>query len=85
MLVQGFNLHFPSLKIIGEETEEFGGKIHYNYSQLQLDILPPDSNINQHLDINKACLWIDPIDCTLGFIRGKVEDVTVLIGLAYNQ
>ena len=34
----------------------------------------------QHL-----CLWIDPLDCTLGYVKGNVEDVTVLIGLSYKQ
>jgi 3'-phosphoadenosine 5'-phosphosulfate (PAPS) 3'-phosphatase len=37
------------------------------------------------LDIEHACLWIDPIDCTRGFINGNIEDVTVLIGLSYNN
>jgi 3'-phosphoadenosine 5'-phosphosulfate (PAPS) 3'-phosphatase len=28
------------------------------------------------------CVWIDPIDCTKGFIDGHLEYVTVLIGLS---
>jgi 3'-phosphoadenosine 5'-phosphosulfate (PAPS) 3'-phosphatase len=37
------------------------------------------------LDAQDACLWIDPIDCTRGFINGNIEDVTILIGLSYRQ
>jgi 3'-phosphoadenosine 5'-phosphosulfate (PAPS) 3'-phosphatase len=30
------------------------------------------------------CAWIDPIDCTKGFIGGFVEDSTVLIGISHK-
>ncbi len=30
-------------------------------------------------------MWIDPIDCTKGFIEGNLEDVTVLIGMSINK
>ena len=31
-------------------------------------------------------MWIDPLDCTLGYVKGNVEDVTVLIGIsAYER
>lgn len=48
-------------------------------------MLPSESTIRESLDLRKVCLWIDPIDCTLGFIKGNVEDVTVLIGLTYQK
>ena len=38
----------------------------------------------QELELEKSCLWIDPIDCTRGFLNGNIEDVTVLIGLSYE-
>ena len=33
----------------------------------------------------ESCLWIDPLDCTRGFIHGNPEDVTVLIGLSIGK
>lgn len=48
-------------------------------------MLPTNSNINRELKIEDSCLWIDPIDCTKGFLNGNYEDVTVLIGLSYQK
>ena len=81
-MMHGLNLHFPNLKIIGEETEEYKGRIEYNYSQLDLDMLPSSSKIDRNLKNDEVCLWIDPLDCTLGYVNGNVEDVTVLIGIS---
>ena len=50
MMLHGLQLHFPELCVIGEETEEFKGRIEYNYSSLDQDMLPSDSKIDQNLD-----------------------------------
>lgn len=34
---------------------------------------------------SEICVWIDPIDCTKGFINGKTEYVTTLIGMSRNK
>jgi 3'-phosphoadenosine 5'-phosphosulfate (PAPS) 3'-phosphatase len=85
MIIKGLKMHFPQLKIIGEESEEYKGSIHYAYEQIKSDMLPAHSNINRELRIEDSCLWIDPIDCTKGFLNGNYEDVTVLIGLSYKK
>ena len=85
MLMRGFNMHFPNLNIVAEETTQFQGAINFDYKSLIDDILPSESNIKEDIDLKQACLWIDPIDCTLGFVSGNYEDVTVLIGLSYNH
>lgn len=31
--------------------------------------------------MEELCLWIDPIDNTKGFVKGKLEGVTILVGM----
>ncbi len=52
---------------------------------MQENILPENIKINANDKISECCLWIDPIDCTKGFIEGNFEDVTVLIGMSTNN
>ena len=33
------------------------------------------------MPLDELCLWIDPIDNTKGFVRGKLEGVTILVGM----
>lgn len=33
----------------------------------------------------EICVWIDPIDCTKGFISGQMDYVTNLIGMSRNN
>ncbi len=30
------------------------------------------------------CLWIDPLDCTQGFISNRKHETTILIGVAFQ-
>lgn len=85
MIIKGIRMHFPRLRIIGEETEEYKGAIDFAYDALKADMLPASSSIDRELQAEDACLWIDPIDCTRGFLNGNYEDVTVLIGLSYRK
>lgn len=85
MIIKGLKLHFPTLRIIGEESEEYKGSIDFQYESLGKDMLPSSSNIDRELSIEDSCLWIDPIDCTRGFINGNYEDVTILIGLSHKK
>ena len=56
-----------------------------NYELLKEDFLPKGANISEEIKYQNACVWIDPIDCTRGFIDGNIEDVTILIGLSLNN
>jgi 3'-phosphoadenosine 5'-phosphosulfate (PAPS) 3'-phosphatase len=47
--------------------------------------MPAESTINHSITYQDSCLWIDPIDCTRGFINGTLEDVTILIGLSFKK
>ena len=35
-----------------------------------------------HLNLNEAVVWIDPLDGTMDFIKGKIDSLTTLIGVA---
>lgn len=48
-------------------------------------MLPSQSKIDQLLPIDEVCLWIDPMDCTNGFLNGNYEDITVLVGLSHKN
>jgi len=56
-----------------------------NYDILKSDFLPHNSKISAKINYERLCAWIDPIDCTRGFINGNIEDVTILIGLSYDN
>ncbi|VDQ03388.1 unnamed protein product [Trichobilharzia regenti] len=81
-IVQSLNNTFPGLHIIGEEGE-------LDYSELSPEVLqhkcPPWLST---LSTDDLVVWVDPLDGTKEFtevlnaIKGLVEYVTVLIGIA---
>lgn len=42
-------------------------------------------DLNRTCNAEDLCIWIDPIDCTKGFVGGYVEDVTILIGISEKR
>ena len=91
MLTQGFKTHFPHVPIIGEESTEYTEGLDIDYSQLaekENSFFPSYVGMSEYLTLRESmesCLWIDPLDCTRGFIHGNPEDVTVLIGLSVGK
>jgi len=85
--IKAFKQFWPNMKIIGEETQDFEGSIDYNYSELKPQKM--DTGIFEglketHIDLNNAILWIDPIDATSQFVKGKMNWVTTLLGVSVN-
>ncbi len=75
------------MKIIGEETIEYEGHVNFDYSQLKTDQLSSqifDGFTKTHIDLNKAIVWIDPIDATSQFVIGKMNWVTILLGISVD-
>lgn len=33
--------------------------------------------------IDKLCVWVDPLDGTLDFVKNDLDNVTTLIGVTY--
>lgn len=38
----------------------------------------------QRYDVKDLCVWIDPLDCTQGFINERKHEVTILVGVSYK-
>ena len=72
LLSRGIKRHFPDLKVIGEESQDYDGDIAFDYDSLKTDILPKSSKICEKLSSDELCLWIDPIDCTWGLTGGNI-------------
>lgn len=80
---------FPNIRIIGEESVEG----HLPNEEVEGD-LPSISDfiIDQMIPINldslleeDLCIYIDPLDGTNGFTKGKFHDVTTLVGISYKS
>lgn len=82
MIVQGLKKFFPSIVIVGEEATEYEGEIDVDFNKISPLFLPPNLEISAEYPSSDVCVWIDPIDCTKGFIGGYVEACTVLIGIS---
>jgi 3'(2'), 5'-bisphosphate nucleotidase len=82
-------LHFwPNLKIIGEEEEDFKGKIDFDYASLKTNFISDD--IFQGLkptefNIKDAIVFVDPLDGTVDFLKGELSSVTTLIGVSLKN
>jgi 3'(2'), 5'-bisphosphate nucleotidase len=86
MIIGGLRKFFPGLRIVGEETVDYKGEISVDYESLRLDSYPENPKFKDLLiPIDELCVWIDPIDCTKGFIRKEMHYVTTLIGMSRNQ
>jgi 3'-phosphoadenosine 5'-phosphosulfate (PAPS) 3'-phosphatase len=46
--------------------------------------LPKCVEFKQRYEVNDMCVWIDPLDCTQGFINERKHEVTILVGLSYK-
>ncbi len=86
MIVNGLAHFFPKLRVIGEENVDYKGEIKVDYEKLDFSFCPENVKFeNLSVPYEEICVWIDPIDCTKGFIGGKTEYVTTLIGMSRNK
>merc|ERR1712232_1505880 len=78
---------FPGIRIVGEEDETSGGK---EAPTLLQDVQPlahmevPDV-LASSLTPTDTCLWVDPLDGTIEFVRNNLHHVAVLIGVAVRD
>jgi 3'(2'), 5'-bisphosphate nucleotidase len=77
------------LKVIGEEGAEDLSKIPKDLilDTIDLSFLEKYTCPKQFVDINQDDLvvWVDPLDGTNEFVDGLIENVTVLIGIAFKE
>lgn len=88
LIVGSLRNTFKGLEIIGEEGDleiSPSDTVPLNIGSLKVEqyesIL---SDTQRYLEKSQIVLWIDPLDGTKDFIKGDVEAVTILIGIAYK-
>ena len=87
-LAQRIYEKFPEAKIVGEESiDEYMGLEHLIKDKSEERIDAPFSEWAKSdltFDPSELCFFIDPLDCTRGFISNKKWECTVLIGVVYH-
>jgi 3'(2'), 5'-bisphosphate nucleotidase len=79
---KGIHDQFPDLTIIGEESPENMIVSEFDFSLCVSTKMDAPTFENLEYPIADCCVWIDPLDGTQNFVKGQLENVTVLIGLA---
>lgn len=93
MVENYFDKYFPGINLIGEEDtkKEY---VKSDYSELltkveEITINPVTNDLfcneSPDFDFKDISVYLDPIDGTNSFIKGKYEEVSVLVGVTYKQ
>lgn len=90
----GLKKIYPFIKIVGEEGDK-GLPSDFDFEKLDLDIFKNLTEKFEEFDLSgfnskeyefsDACVFIDPLDGTRGFVKGKLEIVTTLITLCTDS
>ena len=84
---------WPGLRIVGEEAD-----VCYDATHNHFDDMPKskeESRLYQkthlrnafdvELPIEHCCAWVDPLDATTSFTKGRLTEVSSLVGLSYKN
>eukprot|EP01016_Furgasonia_blochmanni_P049329 TRINITY_DN7477_c0_g1_i1.p1 TRINITY_DN7477_c0_g1~~TRINITY_DN7477_c0_g1_i1.p1 ORF type:complete len:333 (-),score=44.12 TRINITY_DN7477_c0_g1_i1:282-1280(-) len=91
MIVQGIRHYWPTVQLVGEESEDYPGPIDLDSDALldekflELEAVLDQENVTKYHDtfnVEDLTIFIDPLDGTLDFVRGGLDCVTTLIGVA---
>jgi len=74
---------FPTLRTIGEEVEESEIPVLLNFDPLSIQPLDIEE-FNIELPIEECLVFVDPLDATKSFTKGKLDNVTTLITLTHK-
>jgi len=94
VIVSNIRAMFPGIRLVGEEDEEDSKKEASNLEELPvisleeiplLEGMDAPAELAQSLTLADTCLWIDPLDGTIEFVRGNLQHVCVLIGIAVEN
>lgn len=81
----------PNLRIVGEESTKFNEPIDLPdavnnlYTEELFNKSPNNTLIRTQYEIEHLCVWVDPLDGTLDFVKGDFDNVTTLIGVSYKN
>lgn len=87
-IVTSLRSMFPGIRIVGEEdASPSHGELPTRLEEVQPLPVPFDvpDLLAQQLSLVDTCLWIDPLDGTIEFVRNNVHNVTVLIGICVRD
>mmetsp|Transcript_3119 Transcript_3119/g.5046 ORF Transcript_3119/g.5046 Transcript_3119/m.5046 type:complete len:338 (-) Transcript_3119:169-1182(-) len=94
VIVSNLRTMFPNIRIVGEEDEgdakseasKLGETPSISLADVPVleDLIVP-SDLAEALTLKDTCLWIDPLDGTIEFVRGNLHNVCVLIGIAVRD
>mmetsp|Transcript_39689 Transcript_39689/g.104794 ORF Transcript_39689/g.104794 Transcript_39689/m.104794 type:complete len:456 (+) Transcript_39689:18-1385(+) len=75
---------WPSLRIVGEENLEgyASDKFADQPCSLRHDLCSHLAPL--HVPLSEICIFVDPLDGTREFVEGRVQNVQVLIGIAFQ-
>ena len=79
------------MRIVGEETTKFDEPIDLPdavnnlYTEDIFNKAPNNTQIRTQYEIEDLCVWVDPLDGTLDFVKGDFDNVTTLIGVSYKK
>lgn len=83
----GLRAHWPSIKIVGEESAK--NLLPVDFAQDPSDGdghgLESLNDFDQNVDLDDIVVYIDPLDGTKAFTEGQLNQVTSLIGVSYKQ
>ena len=77
--------------MVGEEDKEYEGDIDYDFEKLEQPIFEENlfsigkdkQVLPTTIDVSKMIVWVDPLDGTLSYTQGYLNEVTTLIGASY--
>merc|ERR1712129_18333 len=94
-IVTNLRTMFPGIRLAGEEDEQEAKEQASRYPKsptVCLEDVPPlkdafevPAHLSESLTLADTCLWIDPLDGTIEFVRNNVHHVCVLIGIAVRD
>ena len=97
-IVSGLRAMFPGIRIVGEEEEVVveeeghGTEPGRKEPPTALADVPPLASdwdvppaLAASLTLADTCLWVDPLDGTIEFVRGNLQHVCVLIGVCVRD
>lgn len=83
--------YFNGLTFVGEEDTtyiiEYGDKYNFltTIDDINLDLIPEDTFVQNEYYMSDIKLFIDPIDATMDFIKKNYSVVTNLVGITYKD
>lgn len=87
MIIKALRSLWPTIKIVAEESVDYVGNIATSTNPIDCYQSTKSffEGVEMELEVDRVCVWIDPLDGTYSFCEGTLDEVTVLIGLSYDN